>query len=231
VTIKRVEIEAPRSDTPSKPVVKGELVRGPTDWEVPVPGTPYPKVSIEVSPGGLAPYTNVEAPPPGTRVQLKPKDIASSGFAGGHTREAWNTTEKTYGDFVTKTGETGINFTVPGSSDVIEATAIKAEVKVGAKVKQMPDPKTIFEKGNQLNAFESHAKPYLAAKAEALKHTTPRPADGTIVTIDVPVRLTDGSDAVMKVEIPWNSHPHGELDLKTWWLAQSNFAKGSKFNP
>jgi hypothetical protein len=230
-TITRIEIEAPRSDVASKAVVKGDLIRGPTDWEVPIPGSPYPKVSVEVSPGGLVPYTKVEVPPPGTRVQIKPKDVANSGFAGGHTRDAWNTAEKTYGDFVTKTGETGIKFKIPTSPEVIEVAAIRAEVKVGAKAKQIPDPKTVFEKSNHLNAFEAHAKPYLAAKVEALRHATPRPADGTIITIDVPVRLTDGSDAVVKVEMPWNSHPHGELEITTWWLAESNFAKGSLFNP
>jgi hypothetical protein len=147
-TIKRVEVEAPRSDTPSKPVVKGDLVRGPTDWEIPIPGAPYSKISIEVSPGGLASYTNVEAPPPGTRVQIKPKEVASSGFAGGHTRNAWNAAEKAYGDFVTKTGETGIRFRVPTSPEVIEVAAIKAEIKVGAKSKQMPDPKTVRKRGS-----------------------------------------------------------------------------------
>jgi hypothetical protein len=230
-TITRIEIEAPRSDATSEAVVKGDLIRGPTDWEVPIPGSPYPKVSVEVSPGGLIPYTKVEVPPPGTRVQIKPKNVANSGFAGGHTRDAWNTAEKTYGDFVTKTGETGIKFRVPTSPEVIEVAAIRAEVRVGAKTKQIPDPKTVFEKGNHLNAFEAHAKPYLAAKLEALRRATPRPADGTIITIDVPVRWTDGSDAVVKVEMPWNSHPHGDLEITTWWLAQSNFAKGSLFNP
>lgn len=231
ISITRVEVEAPRSDSPTRPLVKGDLVKAGADWNVPVPGNPYPRVAVEVAPGGLVPYVNVEAPPPGTRIQVKPKDVASSGLAGGHTREAWNTAERTYGDFVTKTGETGIRFKLPGASDVIEAAAIKAEVKVGARMKQLPDPKTVFEKTAQLNAFESHAKRYMAAKVEVLGRSTPKPAEGSIITIDVPVSLIDGTDAIVKVEMPWSLDPRGALEIRTWWLAESNFKKGSRFNP
>lgn len=120
---------------------------------------------------------------------------------------------------------------MPDSSEVIEAAAIKAEVKVGTKTKQLPDPKTVFEKTTHLNAFEAHAKRYLAAKVEALRHSVPKPAEGSIVTIDVPVSLTNGADATIKVEMPWNSDAQGALEIKTWWLAESNFTKGSQFNP
>jgi hypothetical protein len=231
ISITRVEVEAPRSDSPTRPIVKGDLVKAGADWNMPVPGNPYPRVAVEVAPGGLVPYVNVEVPPPGTRIQVKPKDVASSGLAGGHTREAWNAAERTYGDFVTKTGETGIKFRLPGGADVIEAAAIKAEVKVGTKTKQLPDPKTVFEKRSQLNAFESHAKRYMAAKVEALSRSTPRPAEGSIIAVDVPVSLIDGTDAIVRVEMPWTLDPHGALEIRTWWLAESNFKKGGQFNP
>ena len=233
-TIKRVEVTAPRADKPSV-IVTGDMAPNPmtTAIEAPVPGTPYPKVMVETS-TGTVPYVDVERPPPGTRVQIKPKELASSGFAGGHTRAAWDAAEKTYGDVVTKTGEQSIKFKLPGKPDVIEATAIRAEVttKPGT-TKQFKDPKTIFEKGTDLDAFEAHAKPYIAAKVEALRSAPP--PNNVIVPVDVPVSTTAGVDAIVKIELPWNSSLAGTsaspVDIRTWWLAQSNFVKGSAFNP
>jgi hypothetical protein len=228
-TITRVEVEGRRADVATKPIVKGELVKGPTDWELPVPGSPYPKVIVEVTPGGVVPFVEVETPPPGTRIQLRPKDIAQQGFAGGHTRDAWTTTERTYGDFVTKTGETGIKFKLPGSGTVIEAAAIEASVTVKGVSKSLPDPKSVFETNTQLDAFEAHARPYIAAKMEALQGAA---APRAIVTIEVPVVTMGGADTVAKVELPWKPGTGGQLErLDSWWLAKGNFAKGSAFNP
>ena len=230
-TIRRIEIEAPRSDSPSRAVVKGDLVRGPTDWEIPILGDPYPKVSVELSPGGLVSYTHVETPPPGTRIQIKPRELASSGVAGGHTREAWGHAERAYGDMLSKTSEARIRFNLPGSPNTIEATAIHAKVKVGPNTKQLPDPKTVFERSADLNAFEHHAKPFIAAKVEALHRAATKPSRGQIIEIEVPVALANGTDATARVELPWYEDAAGHIDIKTWWLAQSNFAKGSAFNP
>ena len=234
-TIRRIEATAPRHDNPSV-VVTGDVLPNPTTtgMDVPVPGNPYPKVTVETSIGSHA-YTDVEKPPPGTRVAIKPKALANSGFAGGHTRTAWDVAEKTYGDVVTKTGEQGIQFKLPGKPGTLDAAAIRAEVTVkpGTK-KPFKDPKTIFERDADLDAFEAYARPYLAAKVEALRSSPP--PNNTVISVDVPVTTTGGTDAVIKVEMPWSVYPAGHpstghVDIATWWLSQSNFAKGSAFNP
>jgi hypothetical protein len=132
---------------------------------------------------------------------------------------------------LSKTSEASIRFSLPGSPDTIQVTAIHAQVKVGPNIKQLPDPKTVFERPADLNEFERHAKPYIAAKAESLHRAATKPWRGQIIEIEVPVTLANGRDAIAKVELPWYEDANGHIDLKTWWLAQSNFAKGSAFNP
>ena len=72
---------------------------------------------------------------------------------------------------------------------------------------------------------------YIAAKVDALQNFATKPVKGEHITVDVSVNLTNGKDAFMKVEMPWNLEPNGQVDIRSWWLAQSNFAKGSAFNP
>jgi hypothetical protein len=144
---------------------------------------------------------------------------------------AWGHAERAYGDMLSKTSEDRIRFNLPGSPNTIEATAIHAEVKVGPNTKQLPDPKTVFERPADLNTFERHAKPFIAAKVDALHHAATKPSRGQIIEIEVPVALANGADAIARVELPWYEDAAGHIDIKTWWLAQSNFAKGSAFNP
>jgi hypothetical protein len=143
-----------------------------------------------------------------------------------------------YGDFVTKTAETGIKFQLPGSSAVIEATAIESTVTIpgsGTKpaiTKPMPDPKTVFETPAQLDAFEKHARPFIAAKVEAVQAQVPPLPEGKIFTTEVPVKTSAGEDAMISIEIPWYRDTAGKLNtIPTWWLAKSNFTKGGAFNP
>lgn len=116
--------------------------------------------------------------------------------------------EHSYGDIVTKTSETGIKFRLPGSSVTIDATAIHAQVKVGANTTALPDPKTIFEKPADLNAFEGRAKSYIAAKVSTLQNAVTTPNEGERITVDVSVSLVNGADAIMKIEFPWNTEPN-----------------------
>jgi hypothetical protein len=233
-TIVRVEVEGVRSDNGA--VLTGDVVQNPSTagWETPAPGQPHPRVTVETS-AGKVPFTDVEHPPPGTRVQLAPKEVASRGFAGGHTRDAVTRTQNTYGDFVKTTSDVGIKFKIPGHADPIEAAAVRMDVTLpSAKTKPIKDPKAIFEKPSDLDAFEAHAQPYLAAKLEATRARPPGAGDR--VSVDVPVQTTGGVDAVMRVEVPWRvhdaAHPSaGQVDIQSWWLAENNFAKGSPFNP
>ncbi|HLL22438.1 MAG TPA: hypothetical protein VK427_09920, partial [Kofleriaceae bacterium] len=86
----------------------GKVVTGPAqpdprgDLNVPTPGQPDVKVVVETN-LGKAEYVNPEQPPVGTRVAINPNELVEHGISGGHTRAAWSSAARTYGDTIKQT--------------------------------------------------------------------------------------------------------------------------------
>jgi len=239
VTIKSVEVTGRR--VPDKAATgPGKIVTGPAQPNprgqlmVPSPGQPDIRVVVETN-LGKAEYTNSELPPVGTRVAVDTKQLVADGVSGGHTRAAWEAAANRYGDTIKQTNpgaaEPKIEFALPGASKPIKMAAIDYQATTttttGSTITKT-HAKTIFEDKADLGHFETHARPYMSAKIDSLKGASP--PDGTIITVDVPVKTTAGADAVIKLEFPWRLE-RGKLDLRTWWIGKSSFAKGSPFNP
>ncbi|HLL22635.1 MAG TPA: hypothetical protein VK427_10905, partial [Kofleriaceae bacterium] len=127
--------------------------------------------------------------------------------------------------------EPKIEFNLPGGSKSIRLAVIEYQASKPTSSGPVSNSfeKTIFEDSADLNAFEAHARPYMSAKIDSLKGAVP--SQGTIVTVDVPVKTASGIDAVIKLEFPWRDNGASKLDLKSWWIGKASFAKGSPFNP
>jgi hypothetical protein len=237
VTISSVEVKGVHKDT-GKPLTGDVQPQPDGQLPVPKPGQPDIDVTVKTS-AGTFPYTEVEKPPPGTRIAVKSKELAAKGVSGGHTRAAWNAAEDTYGDVINKTGDQKIAFNLPSSKDPIDLAAISYEIKVTKTTggtttttnQPARDPKTIFKHPADLDRFESHTRPYMSAKLESLRSRIPPPKVGEIIAVDVPVTTAAGVDATIRVEFPYRTDNSGRVSLHTWWVGQSAFAKGSPFNP
>lgn len=238
VIIKSVEVTGRR--VPDKTAAgPGKIVTGPAQPNargqlmVPSPGQPDIRVVVETN-LGKAEYTNPELPPVGTRVAVDTKQLVADGVSGGHTRSAWEAAANRYGDMIKQTNpgaaEPKIEFSLPGSSKSIKMAAIDyqaATTTTTGNTITKTHAKTIFEETTDLGHFETHARPYMSAKIDSLKSAPP--PDGTIITVDVPVKTMAGAEAVIKLEFPWRLD-RGKFVLRTWWIGKSSFAKGSPFN-
>jgi hypothetical protein len=209
---------------------EAQISKSKNRWEVPIPGSPHPTVTIEGS-GGTARYDDPDRPPLGLRVQVDPSTIAQKGFSGGHTRATWNEATTTYADLLAGTPkETGAKFTLPGKPDPVTITKIDYVVKLkSGATKPVKYPKTIFENAAQLDAVEAYAKPYIAAAWE----TRPMPATGDdVLDVAIPVKTLTGQDAVLTIQVPRQaSDSGGPPEVNTWFPHPNNFTKGGAFNP
>lgn len=193
-----------------------------------------PKSGTETNVENGASPTREPLPVP-TRVALSVDELFERGVSGGYTRAAWVGAVAHYGDLITQTNagavEPKIELALPRSSQPIRLASIEYQVTLitsaGRQLTKSHE-KTIFEDVAELDAFQNHARPYLSAVIHGLKGAPP--LNGAIVTIKVPVSTSGGRDAVIDLQFPWRSHD-GRLDLRTWWIASSAFAKGSPFNP
>lgn len=194
--------------------------------------TPKPRSETNHSSDASAPREQVPAPTP---VSLSIDELFERGVSGGYTRAAWDGAVAHYGDLITQTNagaaEPRIEVVLPRSSRPIRLALIEYRITVitsaGTKLTKVHE-KPIFEDKEDLGELQTHARPYMSAVIDGLKHAPP--LNGAIVTVKVPVSTSDGSDAVIELQFPWRSHD-GALELRTWWIAKSAFAKGSPFNP
>ncbi|HLL25172.1 MAG TPA: hypothetical protein VK427_23720 [Kofleriaceae bacterium] len=133
------------------------------------------------------------------------------------------------------TGEQKIGFNLPDGKGPVDLSVISYETQVTkggtTSMKPQGDPKTVFERRADLDRFETHAQPYMSTKIASLKRKVPRPIDGSIIDVEVPVSTLAGAEATVTVQIPYRENAAGELDFSTWWVSKSAFAKGSAFNP
>ena len=163
---------------------------------------------------------------------MNPSSIASSGFAGGHTRVSWAQTETAYADLIAGKTETQVGFKLPGSTVEVKITKIDYKVHSAGKVKDVKYPKTIFENPAQLDEVAMHAKPYIAAAWDA---KPPTPRDEDVLVVNVPIKTTAGADAILKLEVPRKARisvtKPTDADMSTWWPHRDNFAKGGALNP
>jgi len=226
-----VEVTGRLAEGKDNPIATGELQQTAGRWEVPMPGTPDTTITVETG-VGKHPYTSAQQPPPGTRVKVSPREIVSRGFAGGHTRPAWTQTETTYADLIADKTETQVGFKLPGSAAEVRITKIDYQVQQGGKVKDVKYPKTIFENPSQLDQVAAYAKPYIAAAWEA---KPPKPGFADTIVVEVPIKTTAGTDAVLKLEVPRQGRPTmakpTDADMSTWWPHEDNFANGGALNP
>jgi hypothetical protein len=134
-------------------VVLGRLT--PTKNGFQIPRQPPAQVRISLTDGTKIDWNAAATPPSGYRLAISPsKPFQEAGFSGGHTREAWTETMRTYGDKVKIVSEQKLGFRVPGDATNFEVAVIRYDFDG----KSVSVPKTIFEGSGSgsLSRFEQH---------------------------------------------------------------------------
>ncbi len=183
-----------------------------------VPFEPSMRLKVTRADGSTVDWTSGPAPPEGLRLRIKAnKAFRKNGFAGGHTREAWDDVQTIYGGVIRESGHRQIGFDVPGHGP-IEVSQIRYEVKGATGWKPVAQPKTIFEGpgDHQLVAFEEYMTPYVAdAIADA--------PDAVELTVSVPVLNRAGEPTDVRVHLIRRGGEDGQARIHSWWVDDASF--------
>jgi type III secretion translocon protein HrpF len=166
--------------------------------------------------------------PSGYRYTILPSQgFQQAGFSGGHTREAWNQSLKTYEDIIRTGTQEAISFRLsPEDSQLITITREHYEVFKPSNLAGQPDtwktihnPKTLFESPGHtsLLAFEQHMAPYVA---KALENAT----NAKQLLVEVPVFNRRGFTTMVKVVVTCEPDETSTVPkITSWWIGELNF--------
>lgn len=204
--------------------VMGKLKPTVDGFQVPV--QPAARVRVTLADGTTFEWTPTQAPRPGYRLAIRPsKPFQEAGFSGGHTRDAWDATLRTYGDKIKITSQQKLGFRVPGDAADTEISVIRYDYDN----KGVTVPKTIFE-GRGTGSLSSFEKHLYAHASYALESAPPQ---ARLVEVTVPVVDATGKPAVLKVMVARDAPAAGERigTIRSWWISEENLSNPQIVRP
>lgn len=191
-----------------------------------IPLQPTARVRVTLASGTQFEWTGAQAPPTGYRLSIKPsKPFQEAGFAGGHTRDAWDETLRTYGDKIQVTNQQKLGFRLPGDTVDTELRVIRYTYDS----KAVNVPKTLFE-GRGTGSLSNFEKHLYAHASYALESAAPT---DRLVAVKVPVVDGAGKPAVVKVIVARDSPAAGERigTIRSWWISEENLTNAQLVRP
>lgn len=206
-------------------------INGKAVWQIPssIPdGSPPPLVRITTRNQVTFIRRPGEPLPPGYRYTILPSQgFQQAGFSGGHTREAWNESLKTYEDIIRTGTREAISFRLAEDSQLITITREHYEVLKPGSLAGDPDtwktirnPKTLFESPGDASLldFEQHMAPYVS---KALENATNAKQQ---LLVEVPVFNRRGFTTMVKVVVMCEPDATDTVPrITSWWLGELNF--------
>jgi hypothetical protein len=222
--------EVPRSDGSGKSWKLKNVDQLPSD--------PQTKMRLTQQNGESVDWVSGQNPPEDFRLKINPsREMRESGFSGGHTRDAWNETQSTYGDVINVKQQDQMSFRLPGQENLTDVSMMRYEVRATGDTspdawKNVTSPKTIFEgNGNaSIDAFQEHMTPYVAEQMDLASITARE------VPVEIPVQSQGGLPVKLKVTVMRNEDLTGATkgQITSWWIDEGNlsnpmFAKPSDY--
>jgi hypothetical protein len=200
-----------------------------------LPSDPQTKMRLTQQNGESVDWVSGQKPPEDFRLKIDPnKKMQDSGFAGGHTRDAWNETQITYGDVVNIKQQNQISFRLPGQDQPVDVSVLRYEVRATGDTsadawKNVTSPKTIFEgQGNtSIDAFQEHMTPYVAEQMDLA------PITAREIPVEIPVQSQGGLPVKIKVTVVRNEDLTGATkgQITSWWIDEGNLSNPSFMKP